>query len=223
MKTAITLVLLALSYASPLRAELKIGLTAEWLSHESSLVALATPVDVRNIETSDHLRWTKCRYRLDEIIKGPESVGDTVTVFERFVRNPEDFSLDKPRKVRTQVLVFATVAEHLHNEIDGKYVLLQTDGLNSATVYLTDQPVKDLYTPDFKVLVKFDELLRRVLAQTAHESELKRQRWQGKVQKKSLEAPFDSEAYKQLYAGSACYLWVPEFVATDRKIEEAKP
>jgi hypothetical protein len=211
MRTAFTFVLLALLHLSTVRAEIAVGFTAEWLSHESKLVALATPLDVQTIETSDHVRFTKCRYRLDDIIKGPQSVGDTVTVFEASRSKPDALSLDKARKAGTQLLVFATVAENLHKEIDGKYVLIPIVGSNTGSAYFADQSVDNLYTQNFKTLVKFDELLLRTRAQAVYESELKRRFKQGEFRKKTLEVSLDSEAHKKLYAGSVCYLWVPEF------------
>lgn len=29
------------------------------------------------------------------------------------------------------------------------------------------------------------------------------------------EVPFESEAFQQLYAGSSCFLWVPEYIETN--------
>ena len=56
MRTIITVGILLLSWASALRAETNFGSSAEWLAYDSSLVALATPIDVQANE-----RGTKCR------------------------------------------------------------------------------------------------------------------------------------------------------------------
>ena len=209
MRTIMTVGLLVLSCASASQAEINFGSTAEWLTHDSSLVALATPIDLQTIE-----RTTKCRYRLDDVIKGPQSVGDTVTIFARWLTKADALSLDEALKAGTQVLVFAKVATRFDREIDGKYFLDQQVG---RSAYFSNTPVGDLYTPDFHPIVKFDDVLRRTRAQATKEFELKQQEWHGEIRRQSVEVPSDSEAWKRLYWGSACYLWVPEYITLDQK------
>lgn len=209
MRTIITVGLLLLSCASALRAEINIGSSAEWLTHDSSLAALATPVDVQTNE-----RTTKCRYRLDDVIKGPQSVGDTVTVFALLLTKADVLALDKALKSGTQMLVFAKVAESFDKEIDGKYFLHRQI---CRSAYFSNTPIEDLYTPDFHTIVKFDDLVSRTRAQVTKELELKQQGWQGEIRRQSVDVPSDSEAWKRLYSGSACYLWVPEYIPLDQK------
>ncbi len=209
MRTIFTAGLLLLSCASALRAEINIGLSAEWLTHDSSLVALATAIDVQVNE-----RKTECRYRLDDVIKGPQSVGDTVTIFALSRTKANALSLDKSLKAGNQMLVFAKVAERIDKEIDGKYFL---DQQLCRSAFFSTTPVEDLYSPDFHPIVKFDDLLRRTRAQVTKEFELKQQGWKGEIRRQSVEVPSDSEAWKYLYLGSACYLYVPEYITLDQK------
>lgn len=139
MRTIITGGLLLLSCASALRAEINIGSSAEWITHDSSLVALATPVDVQTNE-----RTTKCRYRLDDVIKGPQSVGDTVTVFAYWHTKADTLLLDKAQKAGTQVLIFAKISRRVYivsTEFDEKYFLDQQIG---RSAHFPNTPVEDI-------------------------------------------------------------------------------
>jgi len=195
--------------ALPAHSEIAVGYTAEWIAHQSTLVALATPLEVENIKGSGEVWFTKTRFRLDDVLKGPESKDDTVTVYDFSYKKMDVLFLDNAKKESKQLLIFATVAEHSFKEIDGKYVFTQVHQFKSA--YYINQPVSRLFTPEFKLLTEFGELLKRTSEQSAHEADLIRRYWKGKIQKKSLEVPCGSEAYRHLYAGSVCYLLVPDY------------
>ena len=115
----------------------------------------------------------------------------------------------KAKGEKLEILVFTTIAEHMFKKINGKYILTVARGFKSA--YYPGRTVSGLFTPKFKILTSFDDLLERAQAQVAHEASLKARYWNGTVQKKSLEVPIDSEAAKKLWAGSSSFLWVPEY------------
>jgi len=191
------------------QAEIAVGYTAEWLSHESAVIALAIPVKVENIKGPGEVWFTKTTFRLEDVIKGPESKGDAITIYDYSYKKADLLSLDKARKESKQLLVFAAVAEHMFRQIDGKYVFTQVHQFKSA--YYAGQPVARLYTRDFRLLTKFDDLLKRARNQARHEADLLRRYWKGTVAKKSLNVPAGSEAHRHLWAGSACFLFVPEY------------
>ena len=203
------LVTIALLAAGTAFAEINVGMTAEWLSHESELVALATPIEVENIKGPGDVWFTKTRFRLDEVLKGPQTAGDTATVFDYSYNTNDVLRLADALKAKKSLLILCDVAEHRFKEIDGRYIFTETHMFKSA--YFQGEPVKALYTPDFKHLSGFDDLLKRVRSQVAHESDLYHRYWGGTVEKQSVEVPFDSEIHRSLYAGSACYLLMPEY------------
>lgn len=202
-------------------AEIAVGYTAEWLSHQSAVIALAVPVKVENIKGPGEVWFTKTRFRLDDVIKGPESKGDTVTVYDFSYKKSDLLSLDKARKESKQFLVFAAVAEHMFKQIDGKYVFTQVRQFKSA--YCADQRVTKLYTPHFRLLTKFDDLVQRSRKQATHEADLLRRYWKGTIVKKSLDVPGESEAYRDLWGGSACFLWVPEYKKQEKSNKTDAP
>jgi len=193
----------------PIRAENVTGYTAEWLSHQSGLIALAVPTQVEKIKGPGEVWFTKTRFRLDDVLKGPESNGDTVTVYDYSNKTADLLSLSQAMKDGRKMLLFCEIADNRFREINGKYGFTEAHQFKSA--YYVDQPVTELFTPDFSVLSDFEQLLQRTRAQIAKEVSLTNRNWRGVIKKKSVEVPPDSEAHRHLYAGSACFLWVPDY------------
>ena len=190
-------------------AEINAGYTAEWLSHQSSLIANATPIDVENIKGPGEVWFTRARFRLNEVIKGPLSKDDNVTIFDFSYNKFDVLGLNEAQKTKKELLLFATIAEQMFRQIDGKYVLTETRHFKSA--YYLDKSIEKLFTPEFNCITTFDELLKRTRIQTKQEASLKQRYWKGSISRKSLEVPFDTEAHRDLYAGSSCYLWLPAY------------
>jgi hypothetical protein len=205
--------------AVPVRAEIMVGDTAEWLAHTSALIARATPVKVENVKGPGEVWFTRTRFRLDDVIKGPASDGDSVTVYDWSYETADAALLAKACKAKQQLLVFARAAENLFKEINGKYVLTRTRGVKS--VYAPGEPVENLYTADFGVLTAFAELERDARAQVRQEISHRRVYPRGRVLEARLEAPMGSEAHRKLCAGSTCYVRVPFYEKEAPKDETA--
>ena len=209
MNKRIILVTVGILAAQTAFAEINVGMTAEWLSHKSELVALATPLKVENIKGPGDVWFTKTQFRLDEVIKGPQTDGDTATVFDYSYNTNDVLGLAVAVKTKKTLLILCNVAEHRFKEIDGRYIFTETHMFKSA--YFQGEQVKALYTPDFKHPSGFSDLLKRVRSQVTHERRLFQRYWGGTVEKQSVEVPFDSEIHRSLYAGSSCYLLVPKY------------
>jgi hypothetical protein len=91
MRAAASLIL-CLCFVTTLRAENSVGYTAEWLAHQSELIAVGTPVDVEDIKGPGEVWFTKARFKLTKVIKGPASPGDQVTVFD-YAYNPRRYAM----------------------------------------------------------------------------------------------------------------------------------
>lgn len=198
--------LLALS--SPL--EIHIGLTAEWLAHSSDLVALATPLEAVSRQGSNGIWYTRTRFRLNEVLKGPESDDDIVTVFAYDYEAPDRLGLQGAARRELSLLIFCAVSRGGHGpELEGKYAF--TKGHRSTSAYFVGAPVADLYTPRFALLGEYRELLGRARNQIARQAWIARIYHHVDVVRRNLEVPMGSEAHSKLYGGSGCYLWTPEY------------
>jgi hypothetical protein len=204
------LVALALS----VRCEINTGYTAEWIAHQSFMIALATPVKVENIQQPGKMRLTRVQFRLDDLIKGPESTGDLVTVYDYVYQEDDQVALANAQKEKKQLLICCQVSDDRPTGIIGKYVIREE--YRMSTAYYAGQPVKNLYTSDFHLLTRFEDLLARVREQVRYEDDQKNRYRNLTIVRKSLEVPMGTEAYHALYAGSACYLFVPDYRRTDR-------
>jgi hypothetical protein len=202
---------LGLCLCTSLRAENAVGYTAEWLAQQSELIAIGTPGDVENIQGPGDVWFTKVRFQLSEVVKGNVSAGDQVTVFDYAHKEQDRREFAQAKRAKKSLLLFATTSEHLFREIDGKYVLTVSQEFKSA--YPSDQPVARLYTPEFKLLTRYDELLQRARKQSRQEEIRQHEYWKGRIVRKALEVPPDAEIYPLLDAGSAVHLWYPEFIA----------
>jgi hypothetical protein len=189
------------------RAEIAVGQTAEWLAHTSDLIAKATPLEVR-VQSTGRIRFTQVRYRLDEVLKGPATAGDLLAVFDYSFGMADPQDLTAASKKKRSLLLFAAVSKNRYREIEGKCVLT---GQNPRSAFFLDQPVQDLYTPDFQRLSEIDDLTSRVRAQVAREEEFHRVYPGGTVKREQRESPPDSPAYKVLYSGSKVYVFVPAY------------
>ncbi len=197
-------------FSVPSYAEIMYGYTTEWLAHQSDLIALATPVEIESDGGTGSSWFIKTRFRLDEIIKGPQSDGDIVTIYDLSPSYAAPFPFSDAMKNKSRILIFAKISEQMYHKIDGKYDLSERSMFRS--VYYPDKPVTKLFTPDFKLLTDFNDLLKRTKAQVAYENDLKDKYSKGMIAKISAEVPFDSEAHKYLYAGSSCFLWIPQYI-----------
>lgn len=201
-------VLALVLFSLPSYAEIIAGYTVEWLAHQSALVAVATPQSITDFKGEQELQFVKIRYRLDNVLKGPLSTGDIVTVYH-FNISKSPLAVFAPFGKATQILIFCTIARNMFRDIDGKYVFTENQIFISA--YGIDQPLGKLFTPDFHLLTTYAELLKRSKAQISYEQSLEHQYWKGIITEKRIEIPRGSEAFHALFAGSSCYLLIPDY------------
>jgi hypothetical protein len=203
----ITLVLLQLPVVA--HAEVMVGQSAEWLAHSSDLIAKATPLEVRTTRGPGQVWFTEVRYRLDEVLKGPASDGDVLTVYDYSMDRADPLDLDGASTKVRLLLLFAAVSKDRHREIEGKFVVTVQDSPRS--VFFLDQAVKKIYTPDSQRVTTIEDLVSRVRAQVAQEEEFRRMYPNGRIERESKESPWDSPALRDLYSGSSVFVWVPAY------------
>ena len=162
------LLVLVLSTFTPGHAEIMVGYSAEWVAHESDLIILATPLEVENFKGPGEVRFTKTRFRVDEIIKGGASAGDTVTIFDYSYNQQDVLGLEQAKLETRQLLIYAKIAANTFTETDGRYIFTHTHDFKSA--YHAALPVNKLFTPELKPLISFAETLERTRKQVAHDT-----------------------------------------------------
>jgi hypothetical protein len=209
MKKIIVILLAGLSFASAVLADINIGHSAEWLSHQSTVIGIAIPEEVGNVKGPGQVWFTRVRFVMNDVIKGPVTAGDKITVYDFSYNTNDVLNLAEASKAKTPLLLFCTVGKDLFHEIDGRYVLTETHQFKSA--YYQGVSVSKLYTPDFHFVADFADLLKRTRAQVDREKDHRIRHLMGTVERGELEVPFESKIHRSLYAGSSCYIWVPVY------------
>jgi len=204
-----TLLIAMVALLSPLvsSAEIMVGESAEWLAHTSDLIAKATPLEVRAIK--GQVWFTQVRCRLEDVVKGPATAGDVVTIYDYSFDKPDPLDLTGAAKKGRLFLLFAAVSKNRYSEIEGKFVLTLQPTPRSA--FFLDEAVKNLYTPDSQRLTKIEDLLTRAREQVRREEEFQCAYPRGCVEEERRESPWDSPAYKDLYSGSSVYVFSPAY------------
>jgi hypothetical protein len=194
------------------RARTNVGYTAEWLTQESDLVVTAMPLEVRTAKGPGQVWFTQVRFKLDQVVKGPAASGDTLTIYDFSYDEADPLDMEGAIKRGRSVAVFAVVAKNKFPEVDGKYVpFAVTRKERSRSIFLLDEPVEGVYSPEFQRLTKIDELMKRAGEQVSRAKDFLRQYPGGRVERDTKEAPMNSPASTDLYGGSAVYLLVPAY------------
>lgn len=200
-------VALVLAFAAPAAARIQNGYTPEWMAHDASLVVEAIPLDVSVSFYAGDTWFTQVRLRLANVIKGPLREGDEVTIWDYYGKDPFDFKGAIPAK--RKVLIFAKVAENTFREMDGKYVFIHYS--SKQATFFADAKVKNVYSEEGSRIEDYNLLVSCAAKQVAKESELRRNHWKGTITMKPIKAQSPSDAFGDLYNGSAVYVITPDY------------
>ncbi len=208
---------LALLPASAGRAEIAVGPTVEWLAHAADLIAVATPERVEDVKGPGEVWFSKVRYRLTRVVKGPAEAGDTITIYDFSYKVSDPFGLADAKAKGRAALIFAAIAKDHFPEIDGKYVVARFEHCHA--LFFLDAPVAEVYTSDFELVATAADVLGRAGKQVAAERQFLKQFPSGRVFLEDREVPFGSPAFRRLNHGSTVYIRLPAY----RKEGEAPP
>jgi hypothetical protein len=196
------------------RAETTVGSSVEWLTCEATVVVVGRVERIVTTRGPGDVFYDDCTVEVTEIIKGKVEGG-------RLVFCLRTLSAESPAKAWMKspepVLLFLSTSERHGSEkhLDG--MLVPTSLQVPLSVIDLAAPGKYVLDARFRVLADQKAILetcRKIAAQLA--DHLKRNPG-GKVEARQLEAPLSSEAWRSLYAGSACYVKAPVFVAKGQK------
>ena len=186
-------------------AEIMTGATPEWMAHKAALIFVGVPqkAEVKHLRGD---RWvTRVQFRIAQRIKGPLSDGDLVTVFSLdYTGRTDQMHLVEAVAKKRSVLVFAVAAEHSFPETDGRYNFLPH--FLDRHSFFADELPKYIYDQTGTAIRGYDVLLKRVQEQVAQEGGLIARGWHGKIIERGISAGDESDADKELYAGSSVSL-----------------
>ncbi len=206
MKATITIILFFIIRVS-LYAEITADYSIEWLSHKSSIIILATPMSESFEKGPGDVWFTKTEFKICEILKSSGFKDRTITIYSYAYKQNEKSLLSE--KYKGSYLLFVCKGENLFKEINGKIVLTENNIFKS--VYYPGKEIKKLFTPEFKRLNTFSELLSRTQEQVGTEKSFIRENKNGIIEEKRIEIPYNSEIHKEVWLGSISYLIIPSY------------
>ncbi len=196
------------------RAETTVGSSVEWLNCEADVVVVGRVERIVTTRGPGDVFYDDCTVEVKEIIKG--KVEDARLVFCLRTLSAKSPAKAWMKSQEPVLLLLSRSKRHgSEKHLDG--MLVPTSHQFPLSVIDLAAPGKYVLDARFKVLTNQKAILetcRKTAAQLA--DHLKRNPG-GRVEARQLEAPLSSEAWRSLYAGSACYVKAPVFVAKGQK------
>lgn len=193
-------------------AEIMGGTSVEWMTSASDIVAIGKLEKLKETKGEYSVIYESYSLKVTEIIKGDKRQKKI-----RFVnRVLSDYnSLKDLAKGENQVLVFLSPYKENDREVflHGKFV--PTNLAYPLSVINLDSPNKYIIDTNFNVLKEREEILEVCRKSAESLKEFLKENPTFKVESGVIEVPNDSEAFRNLYTGSAVFLTVPNFMFPD--------
>jgi hypothetical protein len=199
--------------AASARAETIVGNSLEWLTCESDVVVVGRIEQVVTTRGPGSVLYDDCTVVVEEVIKGKFDKGRVVFCLRDLSTEPRARAWMKSEQ---PLLLFLSRSRDPGPE-------KRLEGMLVPTTHEFPLSVIDLAAPGKYVIDRRFEVLsdRTVILETCRKTvRLLEEHWKKngiapgtKVETAYLEVPIDSKAWKSLYAGSACSLKVPAFLA----------
>jgi hypothetical protein len=174
------------------------------------VVAVGSLAEARESKGPGEVTYEDCALQVTELLKSPAQQTEIRFTFRRLNR---DLSLSDWMKGGTQLLVLLSRAKDYGSEQRLSGALAPTSMNFPFSLVNLARPGKYLINTRFEVLENGAEALRTVRDGLRALNDYQLSEKGKRPEMIRVEVPYGSEAHKALYAGSACYLDVPNFMA----------
>ena len=191
------------------RAEINGGESINWWVADSDWIVRGTLTEVWTSKTASGTAWNKASVKVRETLKGKEIRHATFNVGQRDGGD----AATAMKAAETEILFFLTgkgVEITDQRGLGVADVSLRNRWGRASFVTLDGKPTTQVFTTDFNLLKKQDEIL------TAARNAVKLQAMHDKPPEHMVDVPFSSPAHQALYAGSSVY----HVVAADASLQE---
>ena len=194
----------------PASGEITGAASVEWLVSISEVVAAGSLTEVRESKGPGEVTYEDCILQVTDLLKSPAQQAEVRFTFRRLNR---DISLSDWMRDGARLLVFLSRAKDYGPEQRLNGALVPTRMNFPLSLVNLARPGKYLINTRFEVLKNGAETLTaaREGLQALNDYQLSEKGKRPEMIR--VEVPYGSEAHKALYAGSACYLDVPNFMA----------
>jgi hypothetical protein len=200
--------------AAPAGAETTVASSVEWLACDAEIVATGRLKDVREFKGPGDVVYEDCTLLVTELLKSTAQLGEVTFTFRRF--NREHSASDWMRN-HTRLLVFLSRSNDHGAEEHLNGALVPTSMRFPFSVVDLAEPGKYLINTSFDILEYGPEVITAAREGLRALNNYRLKRGGKRAEMLRVAVPLDSKAHNALYAGSACYLLVPNFMAKDAK------
>ena len=222
MRTILTASATAFVLLLDCRAEIAGAFSVEWLTCASDVVAVGKITSVKNSKGPGQVIYADCILTVSELIKGPPA--KEISFCYRYLS--ESFTWTAPQ---TDLLVclsryktsYDEARLHLytapHYEARLHNLLMPTNQDHPFSLITLPSTDRYVFGGQLKQLTARDSILQ--VARSAASAHASRRDSEPTFQLKPrrIDVDFDTEAWKVLYAGSSCFIQVPEFMFPESK------
>ena len=181
------------------RAEINMGETIDWMVRDADVIVRGVVTHVRKTRGPGSVVWYEATVRVDETLKGSKRRTVRFSMRHLYGETPAQW-----KSQRIELLVFLVRPQRL-----GKYYrplvtapFALRAGTQERVVKLNGLNITKVFTRSFAVLTKRNDILkatRRAVVTTVG----------ARAKYFNVDTPFNSAAYRTLYAGSSVWMRVP--------------
>jgi hypothetical protein len=186
----------------------------EWLACDAEIIAIGHLKEVRKLKGPGEVVYEDCTLVVTELLKSPAQKNEVSFTFRRFNYHP---SMADWMRDDAEVLVFLSTSKDHGPEkhLDG--ALVPTSMSFPLSLVNLAEPGKYLINIKFDVLKHGWEVVEATRAGWQALNNYQLTGGNVRVKKLRVEVPANTEAHATLDAGSACYLYVPNFMILDNR------
>ena len=202
--------LIGLLCIQSIRAEIMGAYSVEWLTVESKVVAVGRVISVEKVKGPVAVLYETYTFEPSFIAKG----GKTKTRIQFTIRT---FSTEPifGRKILLNDEIVVFLSDYVENEDFLRDKLVPTTNQFPLSVTKAAEPGKYFMGMNFQVLNNADEILSVAKSTVAAEKKYLKKSRKSSIKKGYLVVPDGTSAFRSLYSGSICFLFVPTFMSAD--------
>ena len=187
----------------------------EWLTVSSEVVATGKILSVNKVKGQYAVVYENYVLGVTENIKGAKGKKTIEFTIRAFSTHPV---FGKAINISDDVIVFLSPNREKEEFLKDK--LVATSNSFPLSIINLDNPSRHIIDINFNVLRRKDEIVGISRQAQRKLVEYKKQNPKAEIKSYSVEVPIDTKAFGDLYAGSSCYLIVPNFMSP--KTNESK-
>lgn len=184
----------------------------EWLTVSSEVVATGKVLKVEKVKGQFAVLYENYTLEVSENIKGVKAKEVIKFSIRTFSTHPV---FGKTINISDEVIVFLTTYQEQEAFLKGK--LVPTSDSFPLSVISLNNPSRHIIDLKFEVLSEKDEIVETCRRAQSRLTEYKKQNPKAEIKGFYVEVPMDTKAFQDLFAGSSCFLRVPNFLSPNSK------